>query len=96
MPSTAIRSQSYDEVTKTLFVTFVDGDLYAYAAVPPAVAQAFSRAGSKGRFFAYEIRNRYRYRRMDPDSGWAGPEPSPVGPGDGPAWPPPAAGARSA
>jgi len=69
MPSTAIRSQSYDEVTQTLFVTFVDGDLYAYFAVPAAVAQAFARARSKGRFFAYEIRNRYAYRRMDPDAG---------------------------
>jgi hypothetical protein len=94
MPSTAIRSQSYDEVTQTLFVTFVDGDLYAYFAVPAAVAQAFARARSKGRFFAYEIRNRYAYRRMDPDAGWT--EPSPVGPGHGPAWPPPAGGARSA
>ncbi len=65
MPSTAIRSLSYDEQTQTLFVTFVDGDLYAYFDVPPAVFTAFSKAGSKGGFFAARVRNRYAYVRME-------------------------------
>jgi hypothetical protein len=89
MPSTAIRTISHDPVTDTLFVTFVDGDLYAYLAVPPAVFQVFRAARSKGRFFAHEIRDRYPYRRMD------GPEEASPSSG-GPASPPRAGGARSA
>ena len=91
MPSTAIRSLSHDDVTATLFVTFVDGDAYAYFDVPAAVFQAFRAARSRGGFFAAQIRNRYRYQRLDgPDAG----APSPSGPSGGPASPPPAAAGR--
>ncbi len=65
MPSTAIRSLSYDDQTATLFVTFVDGDLYAYRGVPAVAFEAFRAAPSKGRFFAARIRDRYAYERMD-------------------------------
>jgi hypothetical protein len=93
MPSTAIKAISHDAMTDALFVTFVDGDTYAYQAVPLPVFQAFRAARSKGRFFAYEIRNRYRYRRLDrPDEA----EPSPSAPSGGPASPPPAGAAHSA
>lgn len=64
MPSTVIQKISHDAHTNTLFVTFVDGDLYAYFDVPARVFDAFRRAFSKGRFFAAEVRNRFRYRRM--------------------------------
>ena len=64
MPSSAIRQFSYDDVSHTLFVTFVDGDLYAYSDVEPDVYSQMRRAPSKGRFFAYKVRNRYRYRKM--------------------------------
>jgi hypothetical protein len=33
--------------------------------VEPQVYDRFRGAGSRGRFFAYEIRNRYRYRRIE-------------------------------
>ena len=89
MPSTAIRNLSYDAQTGTLFVTFVDGDLYAYAAVPETVNRAFERARSKGGYFARHVRGRYAYRRMA-----AGGEPSPSAPPGGPAWPPPAGAAH--
>lgn len=69
MPSTAIRSLSYDEETRTLFVTFVDGDLYAYLEAPPEVYRAFRSARSKGRFFAREIRGRYAYVKMGEAEG---------------------------
>jgi hypothetical protein len=90
MPSTAIRRLSYDEETSTLFVTFVDGDTYAYFDAPRGLFQDFRAARSKGGFFARKVRNRYRYQRVDepPD---AAPEASlPRGSG-GPASPPPAA-----
>lgn len=94
MPSTAIRRLSYDQATSTLFVSFVDGDTYAYFAVPPSVHQDFQAARSKGGFFAREVRNRYHYQRVDdPDDG-AEPAPSPAPASGGPASPPPAAAGR--
>ena len=65
MPSTAIQTFSYDEQSRTLFVTFVDGDLYAYLDVEPRIFTEMQTSASKGRFFAYKIRNRYRYRKLD-------------------------------
>ena len=67
MSSTAIRRFSYDDVSQTLFVTFIDGDLYAYLDVEPQIYADMQRARSKGRFFAYRVRNRYRHRKMTDD-----------------------------
>jgi hypothetical protein len=66
MPSAAIRRFSYDTETRTLFVTFVDGDLYAYRDVPGEVHAAMGSAFSKGRFFAEQIRGRYAYAKLPP------------------------------
>lgn len=92
MPSTAIRQISYDEASRTLFVTFIDGDLYAYFEVPGRVYADFRRAVSKGGFFARRIRSNYRYRKLDGDDpeGAA----SPFRPSGGPASPPPADAGR--
>ena len=65
MPSTAIRSLGYDQTARTLFVTFIDGDAYAYFDVPESLYRDFRTASSKGRFFAYQVRNRFRYRKLD-------------------------------
>ncbi|MDR3497408.1 MAG: KTSC domain-containing protein [Ancalomicrobiaceae bacterium] len=67
MPSTAIRQFSYDEESHTLFVTFIDGDLYAYLDVEPQIYADMQRAPSKGRFFAYRVRNRYGHRKLTDD-----------------------------
>jgi hypothetical protein len=64
MPSTAIRELSYDDVTATLFVTFIDGDVYAYFEVPPMVYRDFRAARSKGGFFALRVRGSYRYQQL--------------------------------
>jgi hypothetical protein len=69
MPSTAIRAFSYDEDSRTLFVTFIDGDLYAYRGVPRAIHAAFERAPSQGGFFARRIRGRYAYVRLADQPG---------------------------
>ncbi len=65
MPSQVIQAYSYDEETATLFITFTSGELYAYLAVPPEVVERLRAAGSRGRFFAYNIRNRYDYRKLE-------------------------------
>lgn len=79
MPSTAIRTLSYDDETATLFVTFIDGDTYAYFDVPPAVHQQFRNARSKGGFFARRVRSRYGYRKLSDDDLDANPSPSSSG-----------------
>jgi len=94
MPSSVIKNLSYDDQTRTLFVTFVDGDIYAYFEVPAEVWANFRRARSKGRHFAQEIRNRYPYRRMGGPGDPGAAEASPSGPNGGPASPPPAAAGR--
>ena len=63
--SSAIFRLNYDPDTATLFVVFVDGDLYAYFDVPPSVFDAFLAAESKGRFFADEIRDRYEFHKVE-------------------------------
>jgi hypothetical protein len=68
VPSTAIQRFSYDLETQTLFVTFIDGDLYAYRGVEAETYQAMRAAVSKGRFFARHIRGRYAYAKLDGDA----------------------------
>ena len=64
MPSAVIRDFSYNVATRQLVVTFVTGRVYAYAAVPPDVHNAFRASGSKGRFFNLEIRDNYDCREI--------------------------------
>jgi hypothetical protein len=64
MPSSAIRSLSYDPANGELRVTFVTGRRYVYDDVPPEVFEAFKNAESRGAFFNHEIRDRYPYREI--------------------------------
>ena len=95
MPSSVIRSFSYDRPAQALYVRFNSGELYRYEDVPPGVPEAWLAVLSKGRFFSQRVRDRYRHvhlgRRDEP------PEAQPVWPRpSGPASPPPAAATRSA
>jgi len=63
--SEAIREIDYDAERAKLVVCFADGDRYVYVGVPGEVHRSFLDADSKGRFFAYEIRDRYPYNRLD-------------------------------
>ena len=63
--SEAIREINYDAERAKLFVTFNDGDLYVYVGVPGEVHRSFLDADSRGRFFAYEIRDQYPYNKVD-------------------------------
>lgn len=65
MPSSVIRRFSYDEPHRRLRILFTSGEVYDYEAVPPEVVADFRAAGSKGRFFGPNIRDRYRYRRLE-------------------------------
>ena len=59
MPSTTIRSLSYDPAKRELRVTFATGRRYVYAEVPANVFEAFDNVPSRGAFFNDEIRDCY-------------------------------------
>jgi hypothetical protein len=61
MPSTVIRSYSYDPEKRTLDVLFTTGRRYVYYDVPQAEVDDLGAAFSKGRHFNAHIRNAYDY-----------------------------------
>jgi hypothetical protein len=63
MPSSVIRSFSYNARDRTLDVLFVSGLRYRYADVPEDIAQDLAAAPSKGGYFNDHIRDRYDYER---------------------------------
>lgn len=62
--STAIEDIRYEREREKLYVRFRDGDEYVYVGVPGEVHRSFVDADSKGRFFAYEIRDKYPYNKL--------------------------------
>jgi hypothetical protein len=64
MPSSVIRSHSYDPATSTLTITFITGRRYVYDNVPQDVYDSFKAAFSLGTFFNHHIRDRYGYREI--------------------------------
>ena len=64
MPSSVVSSFQYDSENRQLAITFVSGRRYAYADVPPVVAERMRRATSKGTFFNTRVRDRYAFERL--------------------------------
>lgn len=64
MPSSVIRTWSYDADRRRLTITFVSGDVYAYLDAPPMIEEGLRVATSKGRFFAERIRDRFAFERV--------------------------------
>jgi len=61
----AIGYKTYDSDMKCdLFVRFNSGAEYTYHNVPTDVVQEFLDAGSKGGFFAANIKGKYSYNKM--------------------------------
>jgi hypothetical protein len=65
MPSEVIKDFRYDEQSRTLFITFQSGELYAYDGVEPETYAAMGRSISRGRFFMKHIRGRYAYGKVE-------------------------------
>jgi hypothetical protein len=67
--STAIYSMAYNPKKKLLWITFWKykqrgmGSTYVYYRVNPDVWEGLTEASSKGRYFWYFIRSRYKYSR---------------------------------
>jgi len=65
MPSTVINYFSYDEVSKSLKITFVTGMVYKYINVPKKIFEMLKAAGSKGRYFNYHIKDKYSFEKVE-------------------------------
>ena len=68
MSSEVIADRSYDPETRTLFIRFTSGELYAYDGVEPETWTALRQAVSKGRFFQKHIRDHYPYGKVEDPS----------------------------
>lgn len=57
--SSVIAGAWYEPEARRLVIRFANGRRYAYAGVPPDVAEGFARAESKGSFFNAAIRDSF-------------------------------------
>ncbi|MGU3469879.1 KTSC domain-containing protein [Paenibacillus sp. D51F] len=57
-------SVGYDAASRTLYVRFLTGALYAYAGVPPHEHANLMAASSHGSYLSANIKDRYPYRRI--------------------------------
>ena len=64
MPSTVINKYSYDPEKQILYITFVSQLTYAYKGVPEHVFNMLKAAGSKGRYFNYFIKGKFKYNKL--------------------------------
>jgi len=60
--SSAISRVGYNEQDQTLTITFLQsGRTYTYYDVPISIYHGLTRAGSPGRYFNFNVKNRYSY-----------------------------------
>jgi hypothetical protein len=69
--SSDLSSVGYDPKSRILEIEFRSGGIYRYLDVPKEVFDGLLAAKSKGRFFAKEIRDRYRFERLNSRPGAA-------------------------
>jgi hypothetical protein len=71
--STVFAEEGYDEDHRVLLLRFrSNGALYAYYDVEEAVYRDFLRAESKGTFFGDNIRDVYRYEKLESGEDYEG------------------------
>ena len=58
--SDVFSAASYRRGARQLYLRFTDGNIYRYFDCPASVYKEFLVAESKGRYFAQQIRNRFR------------------------------------
>ena len=59
--SSNIKSVGYDAEAKSLEIEFANGNVYAYAGVPPVTHSALISAKSVGAAFATMVRGKFEY-----------------------------------
>jgi len=68
MPSSVIRSFSYDGHRRELLVVFRSHRRYLYREVPAETFAAMKAAFSKGTYFNRHIRDHFAFSRVDDDA----------------------------
>lgn len=63
--SSNIKAVTYDDDKKTLLVEFKLGGKYVYEEVPVELYESFSKAESAGKFFFANVRNKYKFTKLD-------------------------------
>lgn len=63
--SSGVRAVGYEEERKTLYVQYVDGDLYEYFDVPAGEVIDLFQADSVGWFVNKRIKPYYNYRKLE-------------------------------
>ncbi|MES2371469.1 MAG: KTSC domain-containing protein [Bacteroidota bacterium] len=64
MPSTVIKSMSYDPARQRLRIVYISGTVYDYKKVPQAVYDEMKAAFSKGTFLNQHIKGQYAYDKI--------------------------------
>lgn len=64
MPSSVIRSFSYEPDQGRLIIEFMSGRRYEYFNVPASVYAGLRSASSRGSYFNSWVRDRYSYSRL--------------------------------
>jgi hypothetical protein len=62
--SSSLQSVGYDAENETLEIEFRNGRVYQFYEVPGHVYEDLMAAGSHGKYFAQNIKNRFRYSRL--------------------------------
>lgn len=62
--SSNIKSIGYDEGSSTLEVEFHSGSIYQYFDVPLNIYNELREAGSKGQYFAKQIKGYFRFAKV--------------------------------
>lgn len=62
--SSNVKAVCYDEVAKTLDVTYLSGAVYRYAGVEQETYDALLAADSKGSFIGRNIKGKYEYSKV--------------------------------
>jgi len=65
MPSTVIKGYRYNEDKNILTVTFITDRIYNYKNVPEKIYNQFSKATSKGRYFNFNIRDKFEFEEIN-------------------------------
>ena len=65
VPSTVLSGWDYDTATSQLSLSFTDGAIYSYTAVPAQIVEALLRAPSPGKFFNTRIRRNFLHRQIN-------------------------------
>lgn len=65
MPSTVVRSFTYDEALHRLRIFFLSGKVYDYLQVPKTVYEQMKDAFSKGSFFNEQVKPFYEFEKVN-------------------------------